>query len=122
MNRRPKRKLSTGKDAPVSIHEVGKHVILATCNHAAHQYPVQNWKCIGSCDLLCHPPPHSNPDFRRISTIPGSIFPAVPWALVSVFKSIAIPQEWVDSLAPVRCGRNEKQPPKLVICFSKPVL
>lgn len=37
----------------------------------------------------------------------GCMFPAVPWALVSGFRSIAIPHECADSLVPVRCGRNE---------------
>ena len=28
---------------------------------------------------------------------------------------------WVESLVPVRCGRNEKHPPKLVILFRNPL-
>jgi hypothetical protein len=33
---------------------------------------------------------------------------------------MAIPQEWVDNFFPERCGRNEKQPPKLLIFNCSP--
>ena len=48
-------------------------------------------------------------------TTPGCMFPEVPCAFFSGFKSMAIPQECAESLVPVRCGRKEKHPPKLVI-------
>jgi hypothetical protein len=51
---------------------------------------------------------------------PASMSPAVPCALLTGFKSIAIPQAWVESLLPVRCGRNEKHPPNVVILSCMP--
>src|SRR5258708_15825416 len=78
---------------------------------------------MGSRTLPCQSPPHSKPASRKILITPGSIFPTVPWAFVSGLRSIAIPQECAESLVvPVRCGRNEKHPPKLVIFSCRPPL
>ena len=86
------------------------------------QYPVQNWKCMGSRTLPCQFPPHENPACWKIATTPASIFPALPCAFDSGFRSSAMPQAWVESFDPVRCGRNEKHPPKLLIFDCNPAL
>lgn len=60
------------------------------------------------------------PGRRKISITTTSISPTAPCRFVSGFRSIAMPQPWVDRLLPVRCGRKAKHPPKLVILVFSP--
>ena len=50
-------------------------------------------------------PPHTKPVPSISATRRGSMLPAVPMALVRTLKSIAMPQEWVDGLEPLRLAR-----------------
>ena len=79
---------------------------------------MQNWKCIGSRVLPCQSPPHSNPasakycDHCRIHVAGSSLLVGLR---IKVDRDA--PGMGGELRSRVRCGRNEKQPPKLVILF-----